>query len=303
MNSSEDIGPVAWLSARLALEVLTAARTMIIDDVVSAVLLAAVSNANTSYLDARPDISQRHLATGSVTDDKRRPAAVSSLARSLGLPRETVRGKAQDLVRRGLVAMTPEGLILRSDALMTDPILSASGAFMASAHDFIDSLARLEAFGLDRTSRLAFPERDVGWGVLRLLVANMLRSVAHAMALSPDMRMPSAYIMLAVTQQTGADLTLGAGSPPPAALGAPHRGPVRGAALAAHLSMPQETVRRHLQHLVRAGRLRLEYDGYSVRVAEDRLPLWREYREQSLTNTRQLVWKMQAAGLILQGQP
>ncbi|MGQ2990494.1 MAG: hypothetical protein ACT6RD_10210 [Brevundimonas sp.] len=299
MKTNEHIGSVAWLNARMTLEVLTTARTRIVDDLVSVMLLAAVSNANTSHLDARPDISQRYLAVGSVTDDLRRPAAVSSLARSLGVPRETARGKAHELVALGLIEMVPEGLILRSDALLADPIRSASQAFMESIERFIQGLARLEACGLDETWALATPTPQVQWGALRLVTANMLRSIAHVMDLSPDLGLMSAYIMLAVTQETGAHLELDAQPPPPSALGRTRRGPVRGAAVAAALSMPQETVRRHLQRLVRSGRLKVDPAGYSIQITDERLPLWRELQAQSLVNTRQLVWKLQAAGIVV----
>lgn len=298
MKTHEHIGSVAWLNSRLTMDVLTGLRTGVVDDIVSAVLLAAISNANTSYLDARPDISQRHIAVGSVMDDMRRPVPVSSLARSLGIPRETARGKALDLVSRGLVATTPEGLILRSDALLSEPILSATRTAMQSAEDFITSLARINVCGLDETWRLTAPMRDVSWGLLRLVIANMLRGVAHAMALSPDMGMMSGYIMLAVTQENGAHLGLDTG-PTPEALGKPRVGPVRGGVLANHLVLPQETVRRHLQKLVKTGRLTVGPGGYSIRITEDRLPLWREHQAQSLVNTRQLVWKLQAAGILV----
>lgn len=296
---SDHIGSVAWLNARLTLEVLITARTQIVDDLVSVVLLAAVSNANTSHLDARPDVSQRHLAVGSVTDEMRRPAAVSNLARSLGIPRETARGKVHELVARGLVAIVSDGLILRSDALAAEPIRSASLDFLKSVKRFIGGLAQVRGCGLDESWVVAEPTPSVEWGVLRLVVANMLRSVAHAVALSPELPLMSAYVMLAVTQETGAHLDLDPQSPPMSAPDRPRRGPVRGAALAAALSMPQETVRRHLQRLVHSGRLRVDPLGYSIHIAEERMPLWREHQAQSLINTRQLVWKLQAAGVII----
>ena len=170
---------------------------------------------------------------------------------------------------------------------------------MESIERFILGLARMEVCGLDETWTLAAPTPEVQWGALRLVTANMLRSIAHVMDLAPDMSPLSAYIMLAVTQETGAHLDLDAQPPPPSALGRPRRGPIRGAAVAAALSMPQETVRRHLQRLVRSGRLSVDPTGYSIQITPDRLPLWRELQAQSLVNTRQLVWTLQAAGIVV----
>ena len=119
MKTNEHIGSVAWLNARMTLEVLTTARTRIVDDLVSVMLLAAVSNANTSHLDARPDISQRYLAVGSVTDDLRRPAAVSSLA-----PFSFARCCAPSFIftKKGLVSVLVIRPTIGSSAMATPPV-------------------------------------------------------------------------------------------------------------------------------------------------------------------------------------
>ena len=103
MKTHEHIGSVAWLNSRLTMDILTGLRTGVVDDIVSAVLLAAISNANTSYLDARPDISQRHIAVGSVTDDMRRPVHVSGRGGSIA-PRRSI------FLKSGRASDTGEGL-------------------------------------------------------------------------------------------------------------------------------------------------------------------------------------------------
>lgn len=299
MMSPEDKASIAWLNARLTLDTLTRARSLLVDDLVAVVLLGAVANANTSYLDARPDVSQKHIAVGSVTAEMRRPAKVSSLARSLGIPRETARGKARDLLERGLVMARPEGLIINSDALASPKGGTVLHSILGPTEDFLDGLGRLGVFELNVNWKLGSPAESVGWGALRLVSANLLRSIAQVTTLSPELGPLSTYVLLAVSHETGSHLQLDGAARPHNGLLNPRLGPIRGSALAARLQMPQETVRRHLHRLVETERLRLGPEGYSIRITEARMPLWRDYQTQSVANTGQLIWKLKAAGIIL----
>lgn len=292
---------ITWLNARLTLETLTRARSLIVDDLVAAVFLGAVANANTSYLDVRPDISQKHAALGSVTAEMRRPAKVSSLARSLGIPRETARGKARDLLERGLVTAMPQGLIINSSAFESPLGEAVLSGLLVPVEDFLGGLCRLGVFDLDESWRLGSPLENIGWGALRLVTASILRSVAQVTTLSPELGPLSTYVLLAVSHETGSHLELDGVSSPHNALPSPRFGPVRGSAIAERLGMPQETIRRHLHRLVETDRLRLGPEGYGIKITDARMPLWRDYQTQSVTNTSQLVWKLKAAGIIISG--
>lgn len=301
MMSSETIASIAWLNARLTLDTLTLARSLLVDDLVAAVFLGAVGNANTSYLDTRPDVSQKHTAVGSVTAEMRRPAKVSSLARSLNIPRETARGKARDLIALGLVEALPEGLIVNGDALASPLGQRALHGLLGPAEDFLNGLCRLGVFDLDERWKLGQPAERVGWGALRLITASLLRSVAQVTTLSPELGPLSTYVLLAVSHETGAQLELDGVARSHPGLVSPRFGPVRGSAIAARLRMPQETVRRHLHRLLETDRLRLGPEGYSIVITEARMPLWRDYQTQSVANIGQLVWKLKAAGIIVSG--
>lgn len=297
MTASDNVASVAWLNSRLMLELFMATRSLVIDDIVSGVLLAAVNNANTSYLDARPETASRYMGMVSVEDAMRRPASVSALARSLGVPRETARGKAMVLAEMGLIRAEPGGFVLPAEALGRAPLATAMAAYVQVINTFVEDLSQLGVFDLRPGTALSRPREAFGGGVLRLVAAHTLRTLGHVMELAPDLSLTSIYLLKAVAHLTGAHLKLD-DVPPPAVLGQPHIGPVRGAAVAGSLDMPQETVRRHLKKLTETGRLHHGSDGYSLRFEGDGPRIWRELQNHDLVNSRQLIWKLNTVGAL-----
>lgn len=77
-------------------------------DVVRALIFLAAARAGTQHLktDFRP------TPAGFVDDGLRRPASISALARSLGLPHETVRRHVVALVAAGYARRTPGGGVI-----------------------------------------------------------------------------------------------------------------------------------------------------------------------------------------------
>lgn len=297
MTSSDNVATVAWLNNRLMLDIVQATRSLVLDDIVSVVILAAINNANTSYLDARPDLASHYMGIASVDDAMCRPASVSALARSLGVPRETARGKALELERLGLIRAEPGGFVLPARMMLTQPFDLVVAEYFRAIGAFIEGLGRLEVFDLSVNAKLATPFEAFGGGVVRLVGAHMLRAIGHAMELAPDLNLTSAYVLDATTYLTGAHLMLQDGALPEL-VGEARTGAVRGAAVAEFLNMPQETVRRHLKKLTETGRLQLASDGYSVRLDDHRCDVWADLQGQAFVNTRQLIWKLNAVGAL-----
>ncbi len=75
-------------------------------------------------------------------------------------------------------------------------------------------------------------------------------------------------------------------------------GPVRGAAVAAQLGLPEETVRRHLKQLVEAGYLSRGPQGFDVVLDARSLPVWRLFQKRVQANARQLVWRLTSTGVV-----
>lgn len=297
MTSTDSAASVAWLNSRLVLDIFRATRTLVVDDVVSVALLAAINNANTSHLDARPELAAQYMGIASVDDGLRRPASVSALARSIGVPRETARGKAVELRAAGLLTAVPGGYILSAQAIRTRPLAPAMIEQMRAINEFLAGLGAIGACELRPEAQIAAPFEAVGGGVLRLVAAHFLRSLSNALDIAPDLNLVSIYVLATVSHLTGAHYQLDDAEPPEGVFEV-QLGPVRGAAVAEHLSMPQETVRRHLKKLVGSGRLSLDGGGYSMRFDGEWRELWRQRQVNALANTRQLIWKLKAVGAL-----
>ncbi|MGA0546148.1 hypothetical protein ACO2Q1_12815 [Brevundimonas sp. VNH65] len=297
MTSTDSAATVAWLNSRLVLEIYRVTRALVVDDVVSVTLLAAINNANTSYLDSRPEIAAEYMGVASVDDAMRRPASVSALARSIGVPRETARGKALELQAAGLLKPVSGGYILPARAMRVGPLATAMIGHMGAIDEFVAGLAAVGACDLQADAKVATPCEAVGGGALRLVGAHFLRSLSNVLDIAPDLNLISFYILTTVGHLTGAHYQLDDIEPPKDLFEVPI-GSVRGAAVAEHLGMPQETVRRHLKKLVGSGRLVLDSAGYSMRFDGEWRELWRQRQAHALANTRQLIRKLKAVGVL-----
>lgn len=297
MNTTDHRASIAWLNSRLTLDIFRITRAHVIDDPTATVLLAAISNANTGFMDARPEMSLQYMPLGSIGDDLRRPASISSLARSLNIPRETARGKALALMELGLVEARPEGYVLPASTLTSGPVADAMKYYLASIDALLGDLGELRCFGLKPGVRLATPVHNVAGTTVRLTLAHLLRNVSHALSQAKDLTLPNAYVMAAAVHLSGAHFEVG-DQTPPAAFGQIRPGPVRGAAVATYLDMPLETVRRQLKKLAATGRLSDTPAGYGLDLEAAPRPIWEAMQDQALINTRQLVWRLKAVGAL-----
>ena len=292
---------VAWLSIRLQLAHIAITRDLVGGDLVSSLLIPAISDANVGHLDAHPDISRRHQVLGvNYAEELRRPANALSIAHSLDLPRETARAKLAGLVASGILTRTSSGYILPTSTLVSERFLSAMPAYMNAIDELIGGFGLIRAFGLKPGSGLADPVWPVAWAALRLSSAHLLRETIYARELTSGMSLTACYILLNVSQCVGGQLRLPQTSARSGALAMPGAtfGPVRGAAVAAQVGLPEETVRRHLKQLVEAGYLSRGPQGFDVVLDERSLPVWRLFQKRVQANARQLVWRLTSTGVV-----
>lgn len=293
---------VAWLCVRLQLAYIAITREQVGGDLVSSLLIPAISDANVGHLDADPEISRRHQDLGTLyPDELRRPANALSIAHSLDIPRETARAKLAGMVASGILHRTGGGYVLPTSTLISERFLPAVPRYMSAVDDFISGLGLIRAFGLKPESRLADPVWPVAWAALRLTTAHLLRETVYARNLTKGMSLTACYVLLTVSQFVSGQLRL----PPqiPARSGALAMkgatfGPVRGAAVAAQLGLPEETVRRHLKQLVEAGYLSRGPQGFDVVLDARSLPVWRLFQKRVQANARQLVWRLTSTGVV-----
>lgn len=293
---------VAWLCIRLQLAHIAITRDLVGGDLVTSLLIPAVSDANVGYLDADPEISRRHQALGiNYPEELRRPANALSIAHSLDLPRETARAKLAALAASGILRRTSRGYVLPTSTLISERFLPAIPRYMNALDDFVGALGLIGAFGLKPHSRLADPVWPVAWAAMRLSTAHLLRETVYARELTRGMSLTACYVLLTVSQNVGGQLRLPpqipARSGTLAMQGATFE-PVRGAAVAAQLGLPEETVRRHLKQLVAAGYLSHGPKGFDVVLDARSLPVWRLFQKRVEANARQLIWRMTTTGIV-----
>lgn len=109
-------------------------------DPARALIFIAALRACTQHLPDLHPVSGR----GFIDDSLRRPASVSAIARSLGLPAETVRRHILALEAAGLLARTPEGGVLVTSAHLDSPAVEeAVRANVASLNRLVRGLESL----------------------------------------------------------------------------------------------------------------------------------------------------------------
>lgn len=293
---------VAWLCVRLQLAYVGITRSLVGGDLVSSLLVPAILDVNVGHLDADPDISRRHQALDAAyPDEHRRPANALSIAHFLDIPRETARARLNSLVADGILRRTQAGYILPASTLVSDSFLPTIPRYLEALDQFISGLGLIRAFGLRPGSRLAHPVWPVAWAAMRLSTAHVLRDTAFMRALAPGMSLTACYILMSVNHAVGGQLRvlpqMPAGGGALAAL-APTVGPVRGAAVASCVGLPEETVRRNLKQLVEAGHLCRVDGGFDLAQRADTGPVWRTFQKRAQANARQLIWRLTTTGVV-----
>ena len=238
-------------------------------DVVDALLLAAISQANVAQITRSPELQRKYATLDQPPpDEMRRPVSISAVANSLRIPFETARRRIAVLIELGVVKTLPRGVIIP-----TGPVSSPFYRMMAEAHYKLvrDLYFRLRGIGLmedlPRPNGPPFdPENPPVRLVIRLSSDYLLR-LAEPISLHVG-DLVSGLIMMQVVQANTEHLpdTEGGdadGDWSAEAFVPDHlRKPVRVASISERLGIPQETVRRHLTRLVQEDRCERVGDGY-----------------------------------------
>jgi len=240
-------------------------------DVVDALLMAAISQANVAQITRNPEL-QRLYATldQPPPDELRRPVSISAIANSLRIPFETARRRIAALAEIGVVKTMERGVIIPTGPLNSPFYRMASHGHYELVRNLYFRLRGIGLFeDLPRPSNSAFdPENPPIRLVVRLSSDYVLRLAEPISERIGDL--VTGLILMDVIHantQHLPDTEGGQDDPDWSPTGFIHdeeRKPVRPAALAERLGIPQETVRRHLERLVTDDLCERKEHGYIV---------------------------------------
>jgi len=240
-------------------------------DVLDALLLCAISQANVAQITRNPELQRRYaLLDQPPPDELRRPVSISAIANSLRIPFETARRRVSALIELGVVVTHPRGVVIP-----TAPLNSPFYRMGATAHyELVRKLYfRLRGIGLledlARPANATYdPENPPVRLVVRLSSDYVLRLAEPIGEYIGDL--VSGLVLMDIihantehlsdTEGGEADTEWGVGGFVPDS----QRKPVRAATLAERLGMAHETIRRHLLSLAADDRCERNEDGYIV---------------------------------------
>lgn len=242
--TSTPVPPPAFASLTLCLEFIRVTRECVGGDLQRALVFAAIIDANVGHLDDNPEASVRAAALDpTYPDELRRPIRSQRIAESLGLPRQTIRNKVNQLVDMGIVVETEAGLIIPTGSLVTEAFLLALEAYLNALAAHIAALANSGAAGLETSERLIDPIWPVSGADMRMATRHVLRTIGEVREEVGFEGLLMEFVMIGVLRETAR--AHAAGIEPR----------LTGLRLAETLGVPRETLRRQLRALSALGRL------------------------------------------------
>ncbi|MDO8377530.1 hypothetical protein [Phenylobacterium sp.] len=274
--------------------------TALFGDITTAMIFATITQANTAYLDQRPEGTR---AWGTLQkpapDDLRRPITAHAAAAALGLPRETLRRKLNGLKAEGYIEETPDGVIIRAEAMLQPRVIATVIANTELARDFCLRLQRAGVVSIDRPASADLDEplhRAIG----RATNTFCLRFLENVMALS------AGDLMLGLTACAleGANIRRLAESAtelvgPIRTIPDSVRQPITAVALAGEIGLPRETTRRHLHKLIGLGVCRALPGGFIFTEARFNPTRIAASLGRTAANVRQLHATLIGVGVML----
>jgi DNA-binding transcriptional regulator YhcF (GntR family) len=268
-----------------------------------ALLASAIVQANTDAVSRQADLQVTYAAADDIVPDAmRRPVSINALATSLGLPFETVRRRVRRLVSQQIAVVVDGGLVVPSAALSRPDYLMAAFA----SYERLRRLYRdLLALGL--LEGLPSPSVGLRDGVVplrtvaRLATDYVLRFVELLMAHFGEIQDSLLFVSI-VRWNTESLATNVRGGPGDRAEDFPSdrlRTPVTAAALARHIGLPAETVRRRVAGLEAQGLCRSEgRRGFIVPAEVLARPAVLAVMEDNARNLRRLFISLAQLGVL-----
>lgn len=235
-------------------------------DIVTALTILAINRANVrELLASREVISDPHEGIAGVpTDDRRRPVSVYAVAKDLGLPYETIRRRARQLVAAGVCAEVDGGLIIPAKVLTAPAHDGIIAETWAATTEFVQEAGRLGVAA--GPPGAAGP--DVLRQTLRLTTDFFLESTCHSARIM-DLDVLTVLALRAVNKANIAHVThdpelarahAGLAQVVPDA----QRRPVSVYAIGKFLLLPYETARRAAKRLEDRGLVERGPDGLTT---------------------------------------
>lgn len=257
------------LGARFLLHAARIVAMTIDRDLITALVALGTVRANLAPIFADPELSARYAAAGAIPPDSlRRPVSIYAVAKSTGIPYETVRRHVRKLQGDGLCLAVDGGIIL--------PAATIGGAGYQRAlietwEALLQFVIDAAATGLHGCSELRMDVPDTRREALRQTMSfflDALEQSARALNLETLSVLVLRYVANANIVHLITDLELGRqyaslDTVPPDEL----RRPVSVYAVSKALLIPYETVRRHAKLLVEHGYIERRPDGGMIMPA------------------------------------
>lgn len=271
----------------LSLEFIRVTRDCVGGDLLRALVFAAIIDANVGHLDDNPEASRRAAALDpSYPDELRRPIRSQRIAESLGLPRQTVRAKINQLIAMGIVQESEAGVIIPTAALLTDSFFLALQAYLEALARLVEALAAQGVGDLAPKERLLDPIWPVSGAAMRIATRHVLRTIGEIRQEIGFEGLMMEYVMMGVLRE--AALARTADAPPR----------VTGLRLAEVLGVPRETVRRQLRALSALGRLEDHARGVTPPPTLFEAPSARDMLQRIERDAARLVRRLRQVGAL-----
>ena len=219
---------------------------------------AYIVQANIDQITRDPVLQRRYATLDSPPPDElRRPVSVSAVANALRLPYETVRRRVNYLAGRGLCQITPKGVLAPSAVLSSPMYVALLSAHCQVVEDLYNDLRDIGFLPAPDPAVERFPPETPPFrAITRLSADYALRLMEYLTLRIGDVT--DCVLFLEILNANTDGFTIEERRRTPggdlAFLDDAMRKPIPVAALAAKLSIPAETARRHVLWLIDAGR-------------------------------------------------
>jgi DNA-binding Lrp family transcriptional regulator len=286
---SRDIAP--WSLGRLSLDYVldSIELSRAGGDVIDRLLIAAILDANVAPV--KRDMGLQFTYGG--LDDAPpeavlRPVSINGVALSLRLPFETVRRRVGRLARKGDLVLTPHGVLVSRERIESPPFKALSQARYERLKRFHRDLLEAQALPLLAAAEAGAPQAGAPpvRVVNRILAEFLMRTIE---AVSRRIGHPVDGLLF---------LHIARANLPPADQEPEVLAPIRTGALAAGLTLPRETVRRHLQALERAGLCRRSGKGVVLAPEVLERALTTALLKENAANVRRMFARLHRMGVL-----